>query len=243
VNTLLRSNQQAARRLAKRAVRAAGYAVRDVGRGVGGVDLLHDADVLLGARPGLVVFDIGANIGQTTLAMLEVFQAPRIRSFEPSPATVKTLRRAVEGRSGVSVEAIAFGDAVGRLPFHVTADHSVNDSLLRPRWNDGGTVVEVPVATVDSYCETHGIAQIDLLKIDTQGYDLRVLHGARRMLGDRRVRLFTCEVNQQALYHEQAQLRDLFAFGDEVGYRLVGFYEQSYVNNELSYFDVMFKAG
>jgi FkbM family methyltransferase len=230
------------RRLAKRAFHAAGYSLRDVGRGVGGVELLHDARVLLGHAAGLVLFDIGANVGQTTLAMLDTFDAPRIRAFEPSPATAATLKRAVGSCPGVVVEPLAFGETVGTLPFHVTEAYSVNDSLLRPRWNAGGTMVEVPVTTVDSYCEQHGIRGIDLLKIDTQGYDVRVLRGAREMLAHRRIRLFCCEANVQDLYHGQAGLRDVLAFADEVGYRLVGFYQQSYVRNDLSYLDALFKA-
>ena len=230
------------KQLAKRAFHAAGYSVRDVGRGVAGVDLLHDARVLLNDAENLVLFDIGANVGQTTLAMCEAFQSPRIHAFEPSPKTAATLRRAVGGRPGVVVEAIAFGDTVGTLPFHVTEVHSVNDSLLRPRWNAGGTVVDVPVTTVDAYCTSRGIERIDLLKIDTQGYDLRVLHGARQLLRDRRVRLFACEANFPDLYDDQAQLSDLLAFADAVGYRLVGFYELSYMNNELTYLDALFKA-
>jgi FkbM family methyltransferase len=148
---------QTVRRLAKRAFHAAGYSLRDVGRGVGGVDLLHDARVLLGHAAGLVLFDIGANVGQTTLAMLDSFDSPRIRAFEPSPGTAAILQRAVGSRPGVVVESIAFGETVGTLPFHVTEGFSVNDSLLRPRWNAGGTVIEVPVTNVDSYCREHGL--------------------------------------------------------------------------------------
>ena len=228
------------KRLLRQAFGAAGYAIRDVGRGVGGVELLHDARILLHDVPAPILFDVGANIGQTTQAMLDAFRTPQIYAFEPSPSTVESLRRAVGNRLGVTVEALAMGDAEGALPFHVTQDYSVNDSLLTPTWNAGGSVVEVRVDTIDNYCSSNGIESISLLKIDAQGYDLHVLRGARRMLDNRRIKLFSREANFDPMYTGQATLRDLLAFADEVGYKLVGFYELTYVKNRLTYLDILF---
>lgn len=231
------------KRRVRRSLAAFGFAIRDVGRGVGGVELLHDSAVLLGNGRAAVLFDVGANVGQTTRAMLDAFRSPRIRAFEPSPLTCQTLRQAVGGRPGVIVEAIALGDVDGTLPFHVTQGHSVNDSLLTPTSRAGGTIIDVPVETIDTYCDRHHIESINLLKIDAQGYDLLVLKGARRMLNARRVMLYSCEANIEPMYEGQATLRDLLTFADEVGYKLVGFYEQSYVQNRLGCLDALFTRG
>jgi len=206
------------------------------------VELLHDARILLNEDGAPILFDVGANIGQTTQSMLDAFHAPEICAFEPSPSTVESLRRAVGDRAGVTVEALAMGDTEGILPFYVTQDYSVNDSLLSPTRNAGGSVVEVRVDTVDSYCGRNGIESISLLKIDAQGYDLHVLRGARRMLDDRRIKLFSCEADFDSMYTGQTTLRDLLTFGDEVGYKLVGFYEQTYFKNRLAYLDILFFA-
>jgi hypothetical protein len=90
------------KRVIRRALGATGYAVRDVGRGVGGIDLLHDAKTLLRGVAEPVLFDVGANIGQTTHAMLGAFRTPRIHAFEPSPKTFETLRRSVGDKAGVT---------------------------------------------------------------------------------------------------------------------------------------------
>ena len=230
------------KRLARRLLRSAGYAVRDIGRGVGGVELLHDARVLLGHPDRPVVFDVGANVGQTTLAILDHFRSPHIHAFEPSPATFQRLKRAVGGHAGVTVVPAALGDQEGLLPFNVTSDYSVNDSLLSPTWQGQISIVEVPVETVDDYAARNGIQRIDLLKIDAQGYDLHVLRGARRMLNEQRITLFACEANQAHLYDGQPTVRDLLGFAAAAGYELVGFYEQTYVANALSYFDMLFRV-
>ncbi len=231
------------KRFVRRVLASAGYSIREVGFGVGGVELLHDAGVLLGNVSNAVLFDVGANIGQTTQAMLTAFRSPQIRAFEPSPSTFASLNKAFGHKAGVILEAIAMGECEGVLPFHVTRDYSVNDSLLVPTWNAGGAVVEVRVDSIDNYCNYHGIELIHLLKIDAQGYDLRVLKGARRLLDERRIKLYSCEANFEHMYEGQASLRDLLAYSEEIGYNLVGLYEQTYIKNRLSYLDALFVAG
>jgi FkbM family methyltransferase len=217
-------------------------AVRKIGRGVGGVELLHDAQILLRNVDRPLLFDVGANVGQTTLAMLDHFRSPRIHAFEPSPATCQLLQRAVGARAGVTVVPSALGEHEGVQPFHVTKDYSVNDSLLVPAWQGEDSVVDVRVETVMGYCARGTIERIDLLKIDAQGYDLHVLRGARTMLDEKRITLVACEVNQTHLYEGQPTIRDVLAFADDVGYELVGFYEQTYVADALSYFDILFRV-
>jgi FkbM family methyltransferase len=217
-----------------------GYVIRDVGRGVSGVDLFHDTGVLLRDQAAPVLFDVGANIGQTTSAMLRAFPSSRIWAFEPSPATVATLRHAVSDESRVTVEALAFSNTAGERAFHVTAGHSVNDSLLAPTWKEEKTVVAVRTDTVDDYCRRDGIDAVGWLKIDTQGHDLDVLVGAQHMLTQRRIRLYSCEAMFSRIYEGQTTLRDLLAFADTVGYELVGFYEQTYRDTRLIYLDALF---
>ena len=231
-----------AKRFVRTALGRVGYTIRHVGRGVHGVDLLHDARTLLEDVAMPVLFDVGANTGQTTMAMLDIFRSCEIRAFEPSPASFESVRRAVGQHEGVIVEPLAMGDCEEKLPFHVTKEHSVNDSLLSPTWDAGGLILPVSVETIDGYCERHGIGSISLLKIDTQGYDLRVLRGARRMLQARRIRLYSCEANLTQMYEGQASLIELLAVADEVGYQLVGFYEQTYINDRLNYLDMLFRA-
>ena len=65
-------------------------------------------------------------------------------------------------------------------PAHLSTAHRLLTGHLAPRPNSDADTTEVPVRveTLDGYCERHGIDSIDLLKVDTQGYDLNVLKGA-----------------------------------------------------------------
>jgi FkbM family methyltransferase len=229
---------------ARRSLARFGYTIRSVGRddNVTGIDMLHDVRVLLEDKSGAILFDVGANIGQTIDSFVQAFRSPRIHAFEPSPATFEILRRGYGGRPSISLENMALGDREGTLPFHVTKDYSVNDSLLEPAWNAGGDEVLVRVETLDRYCEAYGIDHVDFLKIDAQGYDLNVLRGAGRMLGERRIEAFCVEVSFVDMYKYQPKYVDILSFVNDTGYRLVGLYEQSYIRNELQYLNACFRS-
>jgi len=219
-----------------------GFQIRAVGSpdSVRGLDLIHDARAILGDRSPVVLFDVGANVGQTIDQFRGAFVRGRIFAFEPSPATFQALRRKYGGIADVRLENVAFGDQEGTFPLHVTSD-PVNDSLLRPVWIDEAQTVPVRVETLDGYCARNAVGEIDLLKIDTQGYDLHVLRGARDLLGRHRVRLFCVEINFCPMYDGQADLLGLLSFADPLGYRPVGFYEITYARNRPWFMNALFE--
>lgn len=222
-----------------------GYVVRHLGQkgGMAGVDLLHDVSVLLGPKRPVILFDVGANIGQTIASFLEMFPDSQIHSFEPSPATFEALRNAYGHDARVHLENLALGDQEGTLPFHVTQDYSVNDSLLEPAWDAGAKIVSVRVSTLDRYCQQHRVETIDYLKIDTQGFDLQVLRGADQLLKEKRVRSLSVELTFSPMYKSQPSYIEVLSFLETAGYQPLGFYEQTYRHNQLVYANALFRAG
>lgn len=200
-------------------------------------EFLADARNILGGAAGLTLFDVGANVGQTASEMLSRFNAPRVLSFEPSPKSFTALSSACPQ---VTVEQLAFGDAPGILPLHTDSEWPVNDSLLQHAAN--GETIQVQVDTVDAYCERKGIERIDLLKIDTQGYDVRVLEGAAGMLASRAVRLFSAEAMLSLVYDGQPPVSALFSLAERFGYRAVGVYPGDYWGSRMAYINAMFEA-
>jgi FkbM family methyltransferase len=221
-----------------------GYALRPVGRRstITGVSFLHDAKVLLKDVPRPLLFDVGANVGQTIWAFLETFPSAQIVSFEPSPRTFPLLSGNYGAHPNVRLEPIALGDAESTMSLHLTPDHCATDSLLRPTWTTASEIVSVRVDTLDHYCATHNISRIDLLKIDAQGFDLNVLRGAEQMLRRKAIRLVTAETNVASLYHDEPPLSALLTYADSLDYRLIGFYDATYVRNELLYVNCCWAA-
>jgi len=232
-----------------------GYAVRRIDRAgrLNGIDLFQDLKILVRETSAPTLFDVGANVGQTVDRLRHTFSNPQIYAFEPSPSTFERLKAAHGSTPGVHLENIALGEREATASFFVTSEFSVNDSLLEPRWDFSddiplaapaarprATQVSVQLRCLDDYCGERGIDFIDLLKVDTQGYDLEVLHGARELLGTRRIGALCVELTFVPMYENQCSYLEMLSFLASSGYRIVGFYDQTYRQNRFIYCNACF---
>jgi FkbM family methyltransferase len=230
----------------KRQIRALfrklGYTIESVGdpNSPSGADMLHDVNIYLGRSSGNVLFDVGANVGQSIDAFRREFRSPIIYAFEPSPRTFPELQR-THGGSVNRLEQIALSQARGTLAFHVIGDYSVNDSLL-PMGGETAKVVPVDVWPLDEYCGDRQIKRIDFLKIDTQGNDLNVLRGAHELLKERRIGSFCVELIFRPMYEGQPSYLEILSAINLAGYRPLGFYDNFYLGGQLSHCDACFVA-
>lgn len=188
-----------------------------------GLVLEEDLKSLNQKRPFRTVFDIGANEGQTSLHFNEMFPQARIFSFEPSSQTFEKLKANVQGIPQITPIRTAVGTTEGSVTFKNTGS-SVNSSILDYLNPIGEDMVcneeEVPLRTVPSICEEHKLAGIDLLKIDTQGYDLHVMKGAESLLKAHKVGVILTEVIMVQMYDGQAWFHDVCTYLHELGFRL-----------------------
>jgi len=180
-------------------------------------------------REGMTVFDVGANVGELTLLFSRFVGAGGcVHAFEPTGTgfeRLETLSRAASLRN-VRLNRLALAEKEGAVLLYVyDGDYlSWTSRALRPLENYGIdvkplTTEEVPATTVDLYCETNGVAEIDLLKIDVEGAELQVLNGAARMLREKRVRCVTFEFGQTTF--DMGNSPDqIESFLKDVGYEL-----------------------
>jgi len=217
------------RRLAEEVLDRAGVFARrrtDLPRGI---DWLLDVARLL--RPGgpLSVLDIGANVGQTTLAIRRRFPTARIHAFEPVRSTFETLRANVGSLPNVECHNVALSDAEGSRTIPILPG-SVFNSLTSPLWKNDDKAIqeEVRLTTLDRFAAEHGIAAIDILKTDTEGHDLAVLSGARELLSRSAVRCIYTEVTFSAANTQNTPFPPIFELLSGKGYRFMGLYEMDY---------------
>jgi FkbM family methyltransferase len=115
-------------------------------------------------RPGEVFVDVGANVGAYSLRA--ALQGMIVHSFEPNPGNVRILRRNSEINGlAIDLHECALGASEG------TANLSAGGAASRI--SDEGELT-VQVRTLDSF----HLPQVDLLKVDVEGYELEVLRGA-----------------------------------------------------------------
>jgi FkbM family methyltransferase len=161
------------------------------GRNFGEGDLRYSGERAVLLRSGRrlssakVIFDVGANFGDWSLAAAETWPAATIHAFEPAEAVFERLSEATAGRNVRCVQA-ALSDEAGVATLHAVAGHPGLSSLYNRDLDAHDLVMtaaeQVSLLTLDSYCASNDIDRIDFLKIDVEGHDLSVLRGAQQML-------------------------------------------------------------
>lgn len=126
------------------------------------------------------VIDVGSHVGLWSVHLAAAFQ--HLEAFEPHPLHRDCWERNMQA-AGVRDRATLHECAVGeRLDRVMLASNpaSSGDTWVAPLGTDtrGRELVEVPVTYLDLY----GFDDVDLLKIDCEGYELPVLRGARTLL-------------------------------------------------------------
>lgn len=217
---------------------------------VRGVDAISDLAFLLEHKREPVVFDVGANDGETVQDFLRMFPDARIVAFEPYALCCDLLTEKFRDRPHVRVQNVALGAARGQTRLNLYSGNRMNSLLtldedasnpMRTSFTPTGTA-DVRLESLDDFCTEHGFTCIDVLKIDTQGYDLQVLKGAVKLLQARRVRTILLEANFVPMYRRQATFSELHEFLSQFGYRLVDFYNQTRTDGYVAWCDVCYVA-
>jgi hypothetical protein len=77
----------------------------------------------------------------------------------------------------------------------------------------------VDVVSLDSFCAKKGIGRIDVLKVDAEGTDDRVLRGADGMFRGGKVGLVYIELNYHPIFKDQCWAWDIVAILEEYGFK------------------------
>ena len=156
----------------------------------------------------LTLFDVGAHTGLYTDLILSKFkQFERIVCFEPQKECYRILREKYDGNRVVRCENVALGDRPGDQTLRYD---TLNSSIAKISDLRGERFCErVEVKTLDSYLRENGIEQIDFLKIDTEGFEYKILKGASESINRGRIAVIQFEFGETFL-GTGATLKDIF---------------------------------
>jgi FkbM family methyltransferase len=173
-------------------------------------------------RPELV-FDVGANVGQSARFFLDQFPAARLQCFEPVGSTFAALKEALAGEPRATLNNLALDSREHEVRF-LAVEKSAGNRIL----GAGETAPKTETVQAmrgDRFCAEKGIEAIDILKIDTEGNDLRVLVGFAGALQAKRIAYIQVECTTSPDNHFHVQLADFMDFLNPFGYRLFGLFE------------------
>ncbi|MBN1287366.1 MAG: FkbM family methyltransferase [Anaerolineae bacterium] len=177
----IRAGPLAGRRLAvQRSLKRPAYAAGDYEPATAGA-------LCARAHPGMVAFDVGAHFGYFTLLLAG--RVAQVHAFEPAPANFKALIHTLRLNHVANAEAhclaISAHDATAALEITPAS------SMYRLRGNrrellEGHVpalgALPVRTASLDRFVPAHGIARVDLVKLDVEGEELNALLGMQEIM-------------------------------------------------------------
>jgi FkbM family methyltransferase len=149
-------------------------------------------------RPGDTLYDVGANIGLISIltALHPSGASVRVHSFEPEPRNFAHLRRNLELNGlghRVQAHAVALGAEEGEAVLHVRgAEGEGRHSIATDKGSSGS--IRVPLTTADEFARSIGEPP-DIVKIDVEGAEGRVLRGMEDLLQSGRPRELLLEIH------------------------------------------------
>ena len=170
-----------------------------------------------------IFFDVGANIGQSIKRFLELDPKARIHSFEPTPRLVEKLKEKFGNLKNITINNFALGEKFYKLFLNDYSTHRINSfnnideeskfhkamSMSSKNKDNFVKKIEVNVNTIDDYCKKNKISKIDFIKIDTQGFEDKVLEGASNLISKNSIKIIELELIIGFAYEKMSSFYDI----------------------------------
>lgn len=184
-----------------------------------------------------VIFDIGANRGQSIERFNKIFAEPVIHAFEPNYDEYIKLYKLYGNKKNIYLNNFAIGEKNYFKNFNIShkSDTSsfykfknqskwilkrAKDFKISPKKFIKKTV-KTKIITLDKYCSLNKIENIDILKVDTQGYEANVLQGAKKILKRNLISALEIEIILDNVYEIYNSFTDIEKNLVKNNYRLV----------------------
>lgn len=204
-----------------------------------------------------IIIDVGSHHGESIRRFRELMPNCVIHSFEPDSDNFEILQKKYGNDSSIFLNNCGIGDEVGSLTFHRYAKSDVSSFVeidkdniwTKIRSAQTGTnpdafetkTYEVPVTTLDRYMEEQNIHHIDLLKMDTQGFEDKALKGGAAALKDKKIDYIELELIVKSPYKKALLFRDIENLLDPEGYKMYGIGQGSnYFKTSILQFDLLY---
>jgi FkbM family methyltransferase len=193
--------------------------------------ILREIRQSLRSRNDLVVYDIGAHTGRYARAIASASSVCQVVSFEPIPESFEQLVQATSHLGKVLPINLALGDTSREAKFlqnNARASSSLLPMLARHSeefpFTAGTHEIMVPVRRLDDIIHERGLRSPDVIKLDVQGYEDRVIRGGPEAFGS--ARWCHLELSLIALYEDSLQFDELYRIVADLGFTLAEFTDQ-----------------
>ena len=171
-----------------------------------------------------IIFDVGGNEGESIDLFLNLFKNPKIYSFEPEKKSYKKLLKKYGNLKTVNLFNFALGNKteVMNLRLNIKSSTSTLSKInTRSKYYNLKSLIlktnrknaflgkeKVKVKRVDDFCTKKKIKTVHLLKIDTEGFELNVIKGAKKTLKKTKVLIIEFQLNDMYLNYNPKKIND-----------------------------------
>lgn len=168
-------------------------------------------------------FDVGANVGQSTIAFKSIFPNAITHAFEPVSTTFNELKDNVSNLSNIHLHKKAIGTTREQIKMH-TGTRS--DLFSLSDLTTTGEKQIIQIEQLDHLIIDIGVSRISVLKIDTEGHDLKVLEGGLKALEKGIIDFIQVETTLLSNNGKFIHINDFTDFLSPLGYDLMSISNQ-----------------
>lgn len=174
-------------------------------------------------KPGMVMMDVGAHLGEYTLLAAEIVgKTGQVHAFEPQASLFPIVKKNIEtnGFDQVIANCCAVSDKEGEVEFAVCPEPSVSSIRKITDKSENAEIVRVPTTSLEHYWGDRG-TPINLIKVDVEGAEKFVFEGARKFMGlDYKAPTWIFEYAPRAYRKFNYQAQELLSFLADYGYKV-----------------------
>lgn len=195
----------------------------------------------------ITIYDVGANRGSTIAKFISIFPSAKIHAFEPYAPLCEGIKNRFPDNKNLSINNVGISQEKGDLTFYV--NKSVDTNSFLPSKETGLNsdeqvknvdTITVPVTTISDYFNEAKHNQINILKLDIQGSELKALKGAEALLKAKKVDVIFAEAYFVQQYQDQPLFYDIASYLLQFGYQLQDIYKPIYGKDKIAWCDAMF---
>ncbi len=201
-----------------------------------------------------IIFDVGSNVGESIELFLDLYENPTIYSFEPQKESFEILIDKYDKNEKIKLFKLAFGSKKEELNLKINIKSStstfskINTNskyfklksliLSNKKKNIFLNEEKAQVEKIDNFLVNQKIQYIDILKIDTEGFELEVIKGAEEALKKTKVIIIEFHLNDMYLDYNPKKIEDLlhsnnFTLMKSLKFPFMQYEDRIYINKKF----------
>jgi FkbM family methyltransferase len=132
-----------------------------------------------------IIFEVGARDGLDSISLSNFYDKSTVYAFECNPFSIETCIENLQNRTNIVFNPYGLGDEITKKSFfpYIANNKGASSFFKRVDFSETQTEVkEVQLDTIYNFCSNNTIDHIDILCMDTQGFELNILKGCKEFI-------------------------------------------------------------